>query len=642
MGQHAAKGSDDPGEVRRFTAALLRDLEALERLLDDPRMASPRLHAGAEQELFLVGAGGRPLPVAARVLSQLDSRFTSELALFNLEANLKPVPLGGDFLGEIEDRLRNAVQAVGIVARSYGAHPLLVGILPSLREEDLTLENMSEEPRYRALTRAALRLRGGRPFSIFIRGVEQFEATFDHPMPESANCSLQLHLQVAPSDFAVTYNLAQLITGPMLAAATASPLFCGRRLWHETRVALFERAIDSRTEGERARGLQPRVGFGSDWLQRSCLEVFRDNVARYRPMLVLEAPEDSMERLRSGEVPRLESLSLHGSTIWRWNRPCYGVTDGVPHVRIENRVLPSGPTVLDEVANAALFYGLLAELPRQIGDPASRLPFRSARSNLIDAARLGLEVPLAWLDGEKLDARKLLLERLVPAAADGLSRLEVPSEHVERYLGCIVERVSCGLTPSRWMLAALDDAEESSGGEGLLELTRRLLEVQKGVEPLHRQPISQLLAEAGMPDVGASAFSQTLGRWRNRPVEELMTGDLYTVAPEDAASLAFAVMDWRHVRHVPVEDHEGRPLGVLSERSWHRAMHLESSPSPASASEVMIKRVPQVEPGTRLRELAELLMSTASDCALVVSRGRMVGIVTSRDIVRAIASRGSS
>ena len=639
MARHGGKGSDDPGEVRRFTAALLRDLEALERLLDDPRMSSETLHAGVEQEMFLVGNGGRPLPVADRVLQQLDGRFTTELARFNLEANLRPVPLGGGFLDQIEAGLESAIEAVKIAAASYGGRPLLVGILPSLREEDLTLENMSDEPRYRAITRAALRLRGGRPFSIFIRGVEQFEAVFDHPMPESANCSIQLHLQVAPSQFAVLYNLAQLVTAPMLAAATGSPLFCGRRLWQETRVALFERAIDARTEGERARGLQPRVGFGSDWLQRSCLEIFRENVARYRPLLVLEEPEDSLERLRAGALPTLEALSLHSGTIWRWNRPCYGITDGLPHVRIENRVLPAGPTVVDQMANAALFYGLLAELPHQVGDPASRLPFRAARSNLVDAARLGLEAPLAWLDGERIETRKLLLERLIPTAADGLSRLDVPASQVERYLGCLEGRVSSGLTPSRWMLAALDEATEPAGGEGLLELTRRLLAAQKSREPLHRQPTSGPLAEPGTPARREVSFARTLGRWRARRVEELMSVDLYTVAPEDAASLAFAVMDWRHVRHVPVEDHEGRPLGVLSERSWHRAIKLESGPSPPSVSVVMVHRVPQVPPGTRLREVAELLFSTGSDCALVVSRGRIVGIVTSRDVVRAVAER---
>jgi CBS domain-containing protein len=636
VGRHGAVGSDDPREVRSFTAALLRDLEALERLLDDPRMAPDVLCAGVEQEMFLVGSGGHPVAVAERLLSQLDSRFTTELALFNLEANLEPVPLGGSFLDEIEGRLRNALQAVGIAARTYGAQPLLVGILPSLLEADLTLANMSDEPRYKALTRAALRQRGGRPFSIFIRGVEQFEASFEHPMPESANCSLQLHLQVAPAEFAKVFNLAQLITAPLLAAATASPLFCGRRLWHETRVALFERAIDARTEGERARGLQPRVGFGSDWLQRSCLEIFRENVARYRPLLVLEEPEDSMELLARGVVPRLEALSLHSGTIWRWNRPCFGVSDGVPHVRIESRVLPAGPTVLDEVANAALYYGLLAELPHRIGDPAPRLAFRRARANLVDVARIGLDVQLSWLDGETLDARELLLERLIPAAADGLARLAVPDRDVQRYLGCLEERVASGMTPSRWMLATLD-AEEASG-EGLARLTRRLLEAQASDEPLHRQPIGEASGELGEAPA-ASSFAEELGAWRNRRVEELMTGDLYTVAPEDAASLAFAVMDWRHVRHVPVEDHEGRPLGVLSERSWHRAMALDSESGPPSVSEVMVRGVPQVEPRTRLREVAEMLECSRSDCALVVSRDRMVGIVTSRDLVRAIATR---
>ncbi|HVS14112.1 MAG TPA: CBS domain-containing protein [Thermoanaerobaculia bacterium] len=635
MGRHGIRGCDDPHDVRRFTAALLRDLEALERLLEDPRMEPATLHAGVEQEMFLVGSTGRPAPVAARVLEQLDRRFTTELARFNLEANLEPVALGGDFLRRLEGQLTSAIEAVGIAAQPFGARPMLVGILPTLIEGDLSPENMSDEPRYRAITRAALELRGGRPFSIFIRGAEQFEATFDHPMPESACCSLQLHLQVSPRDFVTAYNLAQLVSAPLLAAASCSPLFCGRRLWHETRVALFERAIDARTEGERARGLQPRVGFGADWVQRSSLEVFRENVARYRPLLVLEDLEDALAVLGRGEVPELRALMTHGGTIWRWNRPCYGVHCGVPHLRIENRVLPSGPTVVDEMANAALFYGLLAELPARVGDPASRLLFRAARANLVAAARQGLEAPLEWLDGESADARTLLLETLIPAAADGLSRLGVPAADVGRYLGCLERRVASRWTPSRWMLAVLD-REARPSSEGLGRLTRRLLEIQRSGEPLHEQPVASAAPEPAAA-VGAPLLAQ-LETWRCRRVEELMSDDLYTVRPDDAASLAFAVMDWRHVRHVPVEDHEGRPLGVLAERSWHRAMRLDPSSAPPSVEQVMVREVPQVEPTSRVRELAVALAQSGSDCALVVSKSRVVGIVTSRDLMRVIAS----
>jgi CBS domain-containing protein/gamma-glutamyl:cysteine ligase YbdK (ATP-grasp superfamily) len=635
MGRHGIRGSDDPRDVRRFTAALLRDLEALERLLDDPRMAPGELLVGVEQEMFLVGSGGRPAAVADRVLAQLDRRFTTELARFNLEANLEPMTLGGDFLRRIESGLASALEAVRIAAQPYGARPLLVGILPTLVEGDLSLENMSDEPRYRAITRAALRLRGGRPFSIFIRGAEQFEATFDHPMPESANCSLQLHLQVAPDDFAVVYNLAQLISAPLLAAASCSPVFCGRRLWHETRVALFERAVDARTEGERARGLQPRVGFGADWVQRSCLEVFRENVARYRPLLVVEDPEDALAELARGEVPRLEALMLHGGTIWRWNRPCFGVRQGLPQLRIENRVLPSGPTLIDQTANAALFYGLLAELPARVGDPASRLPFRTARANLVSAARLGLDAPLVWLDAEPCDGRRLLLDTLVPLAADGLSRLDVPAADVERYLGCVERRVASGWTPSRWMLAALD-REPGPASEGMGRLTRRLLEIQRSGGALHEQPVASPGPEVGR--TRARPLVELIEAWRSRRVEELMSADLYTVGPDDAASLAFAVMDWRHVRHVPVEDHEGRPIGVLAERSWHRAMSLDPSATPPSVAQVMLREVPQVDPDSRLREVAAALARSGSDCALVVSKGRVVGIVTSRDLMRVIAS----
>jgi CBS domain-containing protein len=266
------------------------------------------------------------------------------------------------------------------------------------------------------------------------------------------------------------------------------------------------------------------------------------------------------------------------------------------------------------------------------------VPFHAARANLVSAARLGLEAPLTWLVGESTEGRRLLLDRLIPMAADGLGRLGVPHEDVGRYLGCVEQRVGSGWTASRWMLAVLD-RQKSSSSEGLARLTQRLLEAQRGGGPLHLLPV-------GGPAAGREAqldrpLLEQLEHWRSRRVEELMSGDLYTVRPDDAASLAFAVMDWRHVRHVPVEDHEGRPLGVLSERSWHRAMRHSGSPSPPSVEQVMNREVPRVEPSTRVREVADRLVASGSDCALVVSRDRVVGIVTSRDLTRLIGSSSS-
>jgi hypothetical protein len=340
-------------------------------------------------------------------------------------------------------------------------------------------------------------------------------------MMESCNTSFQVHFQTSPAEFADAYNMAQAITAPVLAAAVNSPLLFGHRLWQETRVALFQHSIDSRTRNQLARSQPTRVSFGDRWLKNSVVELFHDQISRFRPIMVTQPDEDPFQVLTRGEVPLLSALRMHNGTVWRWNRACYGVADGIAHLRIENRALPSGPTVQDEMANAAFFVGLMVALPHEYGAIAKRLSFDDAKENFFAAARHGLNAQLRWLDGKSLSATFLILNELLPLARAGLKQSQVDSSDIDRYLGVLEERVRSGQTGAQWMLNSLTAL---NGSEPIDMRTRTLasaiLARQKEGKPVHEWK----LAEAGELDDWSQSY-QTVGQF--------MSTDLFTLRPDD-------------------------------------------------------------------------------------------------------------
>ncbi|HEU4533870.1 MAG TPA: hypothetical protein VFS00_07115, partial [Polyangiaceae bacterium] len=364
--------------------------------------------------MFLVDRRGYPAPVGPEVLArQDDPRLTSELARFNLEANLTPRAFGGDCLRAMEAELGELIGLARRGAAAHGAEVLLCGILPTLRAGDLTLANMAPSPRYEAMNRAVTRARGGE-FRVRIEGVDELEVAHDNVMLESCNTSFQLHYQVDPAGFAGAYNVAQLAAAPLVAAAANSPLLFGRKLWAETRIALFQQSVDGRSPAQLARGAPPRVYFGDRWVDDSVLEIVREDVARFRVLLVSSGRDDPREALARGGPPGLDALRTHNGTVYRWNRPCYGVHEGAAHLRVEARALPAGPSVLDQMATAALFFGLMAAGPEEYRDVAVRMPFDAAKRNFVAAAREGLDARFVWLDGTSYDAADLLRAELVP------------------------------------------------------------------------------------------------------------------------------------------------------------------------------------------------------------------------------------
>jgi CBS domain-containing protein/gamma-glutamyl:cysteine ligase YbdK (ATP-grasp superfamily) len=628
MGEHNVEQVDEKTS-QAFMKALLEDLRALEYMIHSGLLESGVTRIGAEQEMFLIDSNFRPAPLSVEILNQAqDTRLTTEIARFNLEANLTPLPLAGGCLTQMEQELKDVLSLVGESAAKFGGDVLLSGILPTLRKSDLTLENLSPIPRYRELNEGVIGMRGG-PFSIHIKGLDELQITHDNIMMESCNTSFQVHFQTSPAEFAPHYNLAQAITAPVLAAAVNSPLLFGHRLWQETRVALFQHSTDARSRNQLARSHPTRVSFGDKWLENSVVELFHDQIARFRPIMISKPDENPFQVLARGEIPSLAALRMHNSTVWRWNRACYGVMDGVAHLRIENRALPSGPTVQDEIANAAFFIGLMVAGPGTYGDITKRLSFDAAKENFFAAARHGLNAHFTWLDGSSRSAASLILDELLPLARAGLKHANVDSSDIDKYLGLLEERVRSGQTGSQWMLKsleALNDMHESTDVRTRV-LTATILARQKEGKPVHDWELAEA---AGLDDWSQSY--QTVGQF--------MSTDLFTLRPTDLVDLAASVMDWRHIRHVPVEDDEGGLVGLVTHRGLLRLMSnrsVSSAKKPLTVSEIMVSNPTSVTSTTPTLEAIEIMRLTKIGCLPVVDDGQLVGIVTSYDFLTATA-----
>ncbi|HKZ80261.1 MAG TPA: CBS domain-containing protein [Pyrinomonadaceae bacterium] len=626
MGEHNVEQEGDQRGLQSFTKALLDDLRALERMLENGSLECGVWRIGAEQEMFILDRNLHPSPIALEVLEQAgDHRLTTEIARFNLEANLTPLVLEGRCFRSMEDELKKVLGIARKAASSFGSDVLLAGILPTLQKSDLTLENITPVPRYYQLHRSISQLRGG-PFSIHIKGLDELQITHDNIMMESCNTSFQVHLQVSPDDFAALYNMAQAITAPVLAAAVNSPVLFGHRLWQETRLALFQHSTDARSPMQQVRSQPTRVGFGERWLQKSVLELFHDQIARFRVIMTTQPDEDPAAVLARGEIPLLSALRMHNGTIWPWNRACYGVSNGVAHLRIENRTLPSGPTTLDEIANAAFFCGLMLALPEEYGEIATRMTFDEAKANFFRAARHGLNAQFTWVDGVTHAAIPLILEHLLPLARQGLAKVGVDSGDIEHYLGTIEERVRTGQTGAQWIVKSLAAMKDSGPKDVRYRiLTATMLSRQKGGEPVHRWP----LIEVSESDDWSKSY-QTVGQF--------MSTDLFTVRPDDLVDLAASVMDWRHIRHVPVEDEQGHLVGLITHRGLLRLLTRHGNVgAPVIVRDIMKTNPITVESTTETLEAMEIMRRHRVGCLPVVEDGQLVGIVTSYDFLDASA-----
>lgn len=627
MGLQQISDGADHQEMRRFVKSLLDDVHALEQMLAQGKIESGTRRIGAEQEMFLVDRALQPTKLAQVLLGKLGTEsYTTELGLFNLEANLQPQVLGGDCFARMHGELTTLLERARAAAEQEQAQVVLCGILPTLEKSHLSLDYMTPSPRYLAMNRLLTQMRGGK-FDFRIKGADELSTSHDNVMLEACTTSFQIHYQVSAEEFAGCYNLAQVITAPCLAAAVNSPTLLQHRLWHETRIALFQQSLDTRSEHMAERGQRQRVNFGERWVDDSILEIYREDVARFRSLIAIASDENPLKVLAEGGVPQLRALRLHNGTVYRWNRPCYGISEGKPHFRIECRVLPAGPSVVDEMANSAFFFGLMAALPAEYGDVSKRMRFDDAKANFFAAARYGLHARTTWLGGRAQGVDTLILDHLLPLARQGLRSRGVDGADIDRYLGVLQERVQSGRSGAQWGF----DSLVAMGEKGRVvdrhrSLTAAMLERQKDNEPVHRWELAPLSTHASDRDAYLT-------------VGQVMTTDLVTLHDDDIVDYAASVMEWEKLRHVPVEDRDGRLVGMVTQLGLMRTLtHSTQDGVPITVGEVMEKNPVVIAPEATTIQAIEAMREHKLSALPVVRDGKLVGLVTEHDFFELTAS----
>jgi gamma-glutamyl:cysteine ligase YbdK (ATP-grasp superfamily) len=483
MGEEVAQQEFTREDRTRYREKVRACLDVLERMLHEARFDAEFPTTGLEIELNLVGPDEAPALRNIEVLEAIaDPDFQTELGQFNVEINVPPRLLREGGVSAFEEGVRASLNDAEAKAAAVGAHMVMIGILPTLTDEHLRRENLSPNPRYQLLSDQILAARG-EDILIDIAGVERLRTTADSIVPEAACTSTQLHVQVSPDDFASYWNASQAISGVQLALAANSPYLLGKELWRETRIALFEQATDTRAEELKAQGVRPRVWFGERWVT-SIFDLFEENVRYFPALLPIRDAEDPAAVLDAGKTPKLSELRLHNGTVYRWNRPVYDVVAGVPHVRVENRVLPAGPTVVDTMANAAFYFGLVRALADQDRPLWSQLSFSAAEENFHVCARHGLDAQVYWPGVGQVPVAELVVRRLLPLAAQGLDAWGVSAEESGRLLGIIEQRCLTGTNGASWFV----DQVHAASGERYAVLARVLGEYRERMhsnEPVH-------------------------------------------------------------------------------------------------------------------------------------------------------------
>ena len=482
MGTEVSAQSYTREERQRYREKVRQNLDVFEEMLAGSQFEFDKPLTGLEIELNLVDEAYQPKFGNAEVLEHIaDPDYQTELAQYNIELNVDPRPLPGDEALALEEELRESLTNADNRAQQVGARIVPIGILPTIMPEHFAGDWISDNNRYTALNDSIFFARG-EDIYLDIEGPtgERLATYSDSIAPESACTSVQLHIQVAPTEFASYWNAAQAIVGPQLGMAANSPFFFGRRLHAETRIELFKQATDTRPIELRNQGVRPRVWFGERWIT-SIFDLFEENV-RYFPALLAEtSDEDPVAVLGSGAAPELAELRLHNGTVYRWNRPIYDTVGGKPHLRVENRVLPAGPTLRDVLANAAFYYGLVRTLANEDRPVWTQMSFAAAEQNFRECARRGIEARVYWPGFGEVGVDELVLRHLLPMAHEGLADWGVSSTVIDRYLTVIEGRATAGKNGATWQsdtVAALEEA-----GEDRASALRRMLELY--VENMH-------------------------------------------------------------------------------------------------------------------------------------------------------------
>jgi len=599
-----------------YNNQILADIEALDRMIKEDKFEKSPIHIGAEQEFCLVDENWNPSQKGWEILADIDDpHFTSELMLYSLELNLEPFPLTGESFSEMHTKLDTLLEKAERICEKHGVKMILTGILPTIQTDHLDQSYMTPQNRYKVLNEALLEIRQDE-IELHIKGVDEVNLHHETILYEGCNTSFQAHLQIDPAEFSTMYNWAQAIAGPILSVCTNSPLLLGKELWEETRIALFTQSVDTRASTHILNEKESRVGFGNEWVTGNVTDFYKDTVIGFRGLLTTDFESNSLDELDQGIAPKLKSLNLHNGTIYKWNRVCYGVNENKPHIRIENRYMPSGPTTTDEIANMMLWVGVMMGRPKEFDDIHATMDFKDAKSNFFNAARYGMGAQFHW-DGELISSHDLLLDHFLPMAYRGLYKMGVAPKDAERYLPIIKNRIR-SRNGSRWIVESLRKLQK---GHKTPEALRILLAT------MYERNARRYTIDAWLLPRGNEYMSDE----KTLKVQDIMTTKTLTAQENDSVELVMRMMQWKDIHHTPILNKDSNLCGILS---WTDIEPYSSDPDKlkVNISDMMQKDLITVAPSTLKSEAAALMKKHDIHCLPVVHGKRLIGIVTSNDL----------
>ena len=494
-------------------------------------------------------------------------------------------------------------------------HIIMTGILPTLKYHHLQSQYMTPIARYKTLSQALSKIRGSK-FEVYLQGVDDLIMGLGSVLFEACNTSFQLHLQIKPQDFVNQHNWSQMIAGPVLAACVNSPLLFGNELWSETRIALFKQSLDTRSSQKFLRTKLPRVYFGRGWLKNSPVELWKNDLMRFPLLVTSDDLKDSKSLIEEGKIPDLRGIRLHNGTTYTWNRMCYGYSEKKPHLRIECRYLPSGPTAIDEIANFAFWIGLMRCEPEGGVEFWKSNSFKSVKNNFILAARSGLNTVFDWY-GKNISAKELLLDKLIPMSRKGLYESGVGEDSINKYLNVIQARVEAEVTGSSWAIHNFRSLSKNYG-EVLAEkeLVKQSVEYQRANVPIHEWDNIN----------GKAMVSLNL----DLTVDHIMSTDIYSVSENASIELIISMLDWNNIHHLPVENSEGDLVGLITDGLVGR--NKESDTEANYAKDLMLTDMIVLQTNDTIKEANALMLKHGIGGLPVVYKNKLVGMVTLSDI----------
>ncbi|TYA52176.1 CBS domain-containing protein [Formosa maritima] len=604
-------------EHANYIHHLMNDIEALDLMLQQDLIEKEPIRIGAEQEFFITDESFFPNNNALEILKDInDNHFTTEIGNFNLEINLDPQELKSDCFSKLEEQLTILLEKAKASANKYHSKIILTGMLPTLSLKHITLDNMTPMQRYYVLNEAIKESRN-QDFNIHIKGVDELSFHHDSVMLEGCNTSFQMHLQIQPDNFIDSYNWAQAISGPVLSVCANSPLLFGKELWAESRIALFTQSVDTRANSMLLNENQSRVSFGNNWETGTVTDIFRDNISRFRSLVTSEYITDSVDMIERGEIPKLKALSLHSGTVYKWNRVCYGVGEGKPHLRIENRYIASGPTTIDEIANMMFWVGLMLGKPSKYDSIHKKWDFKDVKSNFFSAARYGMATQFLW-DGKYISSHQLILDELLPMAYRGLYSVGIDPADVEKYLTIIENRVKSN-NGSQWLIKNYRNlTKERKKFESAQILTSQLYDKQ----------------ELNYP-VGSWSMinkSEILEQNERHVVKHAMSTDIFSVVKEDSLQLVVNIMKWKKIRHMPVIDGNKKLVGLITTTDIKELSYYYLGKGVA-VEDIMTKKIITIGQYEPLETAKNLMIKNQINCLPVVEKGKLIGLLTSKDFL---------